>query len=110
MPENSVEIVQTVQTVEQQVNKPSAVEEVKTIETKTIETVTTTEVVSGDGETIQSTETHEIKTDITSESEPVSNVDNNIDNNKLTEPENNEMTGENWILYRNFVDRSNQKF
>lgn len=104
MPENSIEIVQT---VEQQVNEPNAVEEVKTIETKTIETlVTTTEVVSGDGETVQSTETHEIKTEITSESEPVSNVDNNIDNNKLTEPENNEMTGENWILYRNYVDKS----
>ncbi|XP_055317401.1 ensconsin isoform X16 [Sitodiplosis mosellana] len=86
-PENSVEIVQTVE----QVNEPIAVEEVKIVETKTVETVTTTEVVSGDGESVQSTETHEIKTEITSESEPVSNVDN-IDNNKLTEPENNEMT------------------
>lgn len=81
------------QTVEL-VNVPS-IAEVKTIETKTVETVTTTTEVIPDSETepVQITETHEIKTEITPESEPVSNVEN-IDTNKLTEPENNEMTGE----------------
>lgn len=84
------------QTVEK-MTEPSATEE-KTIEMKTIETVTTTEIVSGgdgDGETVQTTETHEIKTEITSEPEPASNGEN-IDTNKLTEPENNEMTGKKW--------------
>lgn len=97
-PQNSVEIVQTAE----QVNEPivlidSIVQPENTIEIETVETtVTTTEVsnASEADEIVQTTETHEIKTEITSETESVSNVETHIDNTKLSEPENNEMTGE----------------
>lgn len=87
-PQNSVEIVQTVE----QVSKPT-IADAKIVETKTIETVTTTEV-SDVGATIQTIETHEIKSEITPEPE---SVVENTDSNKLSEPENNEMTGKNHV-------------
>ncbi|XP_031621842.1 ensconsin-like isoform X2 [Contarinia nasturtii] len=88
-PVNSIEIVQTVENV----SEPMIHDVETTIETKTVETVTsTTEASSEDNENVHTVqETYEIKTETTSESEPVSN-DENVDNNKLTEPENNEMT------------------
>lgn len=92
-PVNSVEIVQTFE----QVNEPIATE------IKTTETVTTTEISNGDS--VQIIETNEIKTEITSEPEPEpqqqqtqqpdANVESTESNNKLVEPENNDiMTGE----------------
>lgn len=91
-PQNSVEIVQTVE----HVSEP-ATGDVKIIETKTvIETVTPTEG-SDVGATVQTIETNEIKSEITTEPEPVTNVEI-IDNTKLSEPENNEMTGKNQNL------------
>lgn len=84
MPQNSVEIVQTVEKVIEPISEP-------VIASNTLETITTTEI-TGPIETVQTIETHEIKTEITSESETVSNVES-VDNNKLSEPENNEMTG-----------------
>lgn len=93
---NSVEIVQTVE----HVSEPSSAE-VKSIETETVETVSMTQV-SGDDDTVKTIETHEIKTEITSEPEPQpqpqpETIVETIDNNKLTETENNEMTGESSI-------------
>lgn len=98
MPVNSVEIVQTVE----HVSEPSSAE-VKTIETKAVVTVTMTPV-SVDDDTVKTIETHEIKTEITSEPEPEpqpqpqpETIVETIDNIKLTETENNEMTGESSI-------------
>lgn len=68
------------------------VNQANTIETNAIETVTTTTEVIDMGETVQTIQTHEIKNEITSEPEAASNADI-IDSNKLSEPENSEMTG-----------------
>lgn len=64
------------------------------IESNTVETVTTTtEVTESIGDTVQIIQTHEIKTEITCESEAAPSVDN-TDQNKLSEPEmSSEMTG-----------------
>lgn len=91
MPQNSVEIVQTVEKVIEPNSEP--VIESNTLETVTTTTTITTTEVTGLSETVQTTETHEIKTEITPEVETVPNVESTVDHTKLSEPENNEMTG-----------------
>lgn len=106
----SVRIVETVE----KVNEPSSGD---IIESTTLETVTTTETSAGD--TVQTTETHEIKTDTTTnttieatadtavESEIGLNVES-IDKNKLSEPDNSEMTGINQMVIQLYVRDINQ--
>lgn len=89
-PHNSVEIVQTVEKVIEPSSGP--VIESNTLETVTTTTTTTTTETTGPGAIVQTTETHEIKAEINSQSDTVPNGDG-VDNNKLSEPENNEMTG-----------------
>lgn len=103
----SVQIVQTVEKVEEaeKVDEPSSVGDI--IESTTLETVTTT--VTSAGDTVQITETHEINTETTSNTTSETTADpaveteigfnvENIDSNKLSEPENGDMTGINHEL------------
>lgn len=82
--------MQTVEKVIESSSDPVNVS--NTVETVTTTTTTTTPTDANDSETIQITETHEIKTEINSQLETVSNEDG-ADSDKLSEPENNEMTG-----------------
>lgn len=82
-PQIPVEVVQTVEAV----SEPIATQ-VNTIETTTIETVTKVDV-TGENENMETIETHEITTEVASKPETVESTDPT----KLSEPENNEMTG-----------------
>lgn len=92
IPQNSVDEVKIVGKVEQVIEPID--NQVNAIESNTVETVTTTtEVTESSGDTVQIIQTHEIKTEITSESEAAPSVDS-TDQNKLSEPEmSSEMTG-----------------